>query len=282
MNDLAQYLSRIPVETFVRIVAIVIPLSIALIVGNIVLSFVERAAVMHAGKHDHEARARYAVKILRYLFAFLAIAIGAFMYAGSWTGLGIGLSVLVAAMGFALQRPAASIAGWITILFKKPFLIGDRISIGTIAKGDVVDLTLTHITLAEVGRWGAEDVSGRTVLVPNNMIFDYPVTRYGNAETRIMTEVEFTVTFDSDLARARTLAEGIATEAAGKASKAHTRVKIAELGILIEVRFTASVQNANRMSSEVTERILEALRDEKAVALAYSKDVRVVEHKAAE
>lgn len=269
MNALSSFMQRIPLDTLFRIVSVLVPLFIVLLIGNIILSYIERAALRHAGKHGQEMRARYSIRILRYAFAFIAIIVAAFSFAGSWTGLGVSLGVIAAAAGFALQRPAASIAAWLAILVKKPFLIGDRISIGTIARGDVLDLTLTHIVLAEVGRWGAEDVSGRTIIVPNNVIFELPVTRYGDADDQIMGEVEFTVTYESDLAKARLLAEEAATAVVGNA--AFSRIRLAENGVLIQVRFEAPVADANMLTSAISEKILIAYSAEPSVSIAYAR-----------
>jgi len=277
MQAVYELLNRIPVSTLVRVASVAIPVLVALLIGNLLISVAERAALKRAGKRGQDLRVRSAIRLLRYLLAGSVLLIGAISYAGSWTGLGVSLGVVAAAAGFALQRPAASVAAWLTILLKKPFAIGDRIAIGEIARGDVIDLTLTHITLAEVGRWGAEDVSGRTVLVPNNVIFELPVTRYGSGTTRILGEVQFTVTYQSSVQRARELAEAIALETAGPKAKPHTRLKLADSGVTLELRFDVAVADANRVSSEISELILEAYRKEDEVELAYNRlDVQVL------
>ena len=277
MNSLTNLLDRIPVDTLVRLLGVGVPLIAVLVLGNVALSFIERAAVRHSRKRGLELRARYSVSVLRYLLATVAIIVAAFSFAGSWTGLGVSLGVIAAAAGFALQRPAASVAAWIAILVKKPFLIGDRIAVGTIARGDVIDLTLTHITLAEVGRWGSEDVSGRTIIVPNNVIFELPVIRYGDADDLVLTEVEFTISYASPVAKARDIAESIAIELAGPDCGAHTRIKIAENGVRMELRFNAQVAQANRLTSDVSERILSAFAETSDVRMAYARmDVQVV------
>lgn len=278
MEVIVEYLQRIPVGTLVKVVAVALPLTFVLVVGNLVLALIARTAGASTRKKKQAIRIRQTVHILRYIFIALVILVGAFSYTGSWTGLGVSLGVIAAAVGFALQRPAASVAAWFTILFKKPFQIGDRILIGTIARGDVLDVTLTHIYLAEVGRYGAEDVSGRTILVPNNVIFEMPITRYGDAEDTVLGEVELTVTYDSDIKRAREIAETVAAEISGSDSRAHTRVKLTDSGVLMEIRYDVRVRSANRIASEISEGILEAIRNEPGISLAYQRmDVRVVQ-----
>ncbi len=278
MESFTSYLDRIPVESLLRITAVVMPLIFVLVLGNLVLSLVERTAGAQSSKRRSAVHVRQAIRIFRYIFIALVILVGAFSYSGSWTGLGVSLGVMAAAAGFALQRPAASVAAWFTILVKRPFGIGDRIVIGTIARGDVLDVTLTHISLAEVGRYGAEDVSGRTILVPNNVIFELPVTRYGDGEDTVLGEVELTVTYDSNVKRAREIAEEVASSVSGADSRAHTRVKLTDNGVLMEIRYDVKVRAANRVASEISEGILDAIRQEEDIQLAYARmDVRMVQ-----
>ena len=60
------------------------------------------------------------------------------------------LGLLTAGRAIALKDPLTNIAGWIFILTRKPFSLGDRIQIGD-HKGDVIDLRLFQFTLLEIG-----------------------------------------------------------------------------------------------------------------------------------
>jgi small-conductance mechanosensitive channel len=53
-------------------------------------------------------------------------------------------------LGFALQTPITSFIGWIYILVKMPYRVGDRIVIGE-AAGDVIDVAYLDTTLWEFG-----------------------------------------------------------------------------------------------------------------------------------
>lgn len=263
-------------KMLVHIVSVALPLLLVFVIGMFIIRAVERGAMQRANKDD-VGRIRQGARIVRYLFIAALAVIASFSFAGSWTGLGVSLGVVAAAMGFALQKPAASVAAWLTILLKRPFRIGDRIAIGSLAKGDVTELTLTHLYLAEVGRLGAEDISGRTIMLPNSVIFEQPLIRYGKAKDRILNEVEFTITYDSDLKKARALAESLALEIGGAKAEPHTRIKLGESGILIEVRFQAPVAEANRMSSDLAQEIVLACKQSKDVTLAFHRvDVALI------
>ena len=58
--------------------------------------------------------------------------------------------LLTIAVGMALQKPISSVFAWLIIVTRRPFSIGDRVVISNI-RGDVVDISLTHIYLEEVG-----------------------------------------------------------------------------------------------------------------------------------
>ena len=51
------------------------------------------------------------------------------------------LGLLSAGLAIALQSLVKSIAGWVFVMLRKPFAVGDRIQVGTYA-GDVIDIRL--------------------------------------------------------------------------------------------------------------------------------------------
>ncbi len=257
----------LPLDTAVHVASVAVPFLLALLIGNVAISVAGRALARSGVKSD--ARVAPALYLLRWLLFVVVVILAVFTYAGSWKGFGVSLGVIVAAAGFALQRPAASVAAWMTILLKRPFRIGDRIEVGTLARGNVLAITFTHLYLEEVGRYGAEDVSGRRVMLPNSIIFDQPVVRYGGARDRILGEVEVTLSYDSDVAAAIPLLEGIAAEVAGAPAKPHTRAKLDPSGVRIELRYQVSVADANRVASDINLRILEAIRSRKDMAITY-------------
>ena len=81
------------------------------------------------------------------------------------------LGLFTAGLAIALKDPLTNIAGWIFILTRKPFNLGDRIQIGETA-GDVIDLRLFQFTLLEIGNWVDSDQStGRIIHIPNGVVF---------------------------------------------------------------------------------------------------------------
>ena len=169
---LSQLSSTLPILKTLGIAVLI------LIVFKIIIKIIKRSLLKHAHTKKQRSNAEIFSNILNYvLIAFLLLFIF-FSYSGSWTGLGLGVGLLSAALGWALQRPITGLAAWIMVITKQPFDIGDRIIIGSV-RGDVVDITLTHIYLEEIGGIVAgEERSGRTIMIPNAILFDQNITNY--------------------------------------------------------------------------------------------------------
>ncbi|NOR74683.1 MAG: mechanosensitive ion channel, partial [Draconibacterium sp.] len=80
------------------------------------------------------------------IFLIGAIWLPAFEQFGAFLGL------MAAGFAIALKDPLTNIAGWLFILFRKPFIVGDRIQIGEHA-GDIIDIRLFQFTILEIGNW---------------------------------------------------------------------------------------------------------------------------------
>jgi small-conductance mechanosensitive channel len=68
------------------------------------------------------------------------------------------LGLVAAGIAVALKDPLTNLAGWLFILWRRPFTAGDRVQIGE-HKGDVIDLRLFRFTLLEIGNWVHADQS---------------------------------------------------------------------------------------------------------------------------
>src|SRR5438128_1357853 len=89
---------------------------------------------------------RVAKLALALLLAFIVVSI---LFQNLYTAVvSVGLISLI--MGFALQTPITSFIGWIYILVRTPYRVGDRIKIGE-ATDDVMGVSYMGATLWEVG-----------------------------------------------------------------------------------------------------------------------------------
>lgn len=120
------------------------------------------------------------------------------------------LGLVSAGLAITLKDPVSSFAGWIYILVRRPFKMGDRVEIGGI-KGDVIDLQMFRFSLVEVGNWvDADQSTGRIVHVPNSRVLTDIVLNYDGGFGHIWNEIPVLLTFESNWKAAKKILEFVA------------------------------------------------------------------------
>jgi len=120
----------------------------------------------------------------------------------NWYAAAASLGLISLVLGFALQTPITSLIGWVYILVREPYRVGDRIRIGD-AVGDVIDVDYLDTTLWEVGgqHLSGFHPSGRVIKFPNANVLNQPVYNYSwPLFPYIWNEIRFQIGYDSDLA----------------------------------------------------------------------------------
>ena len=147
-----------------------------------------------------------------FVVAFILVAM---IWLEAIQSLGTFLGLLSAGIAIALKDLVASLAGWVFIMWRRPFQLGDRIQIGGVA-GDVVDIRIFQFTILEIGNWVAADQStGRIVHVPNARLLTEPTANYTAQFPFIWNEVPVLITFESDWKKAKGILQGIMEEKVG-------------------------------------------------------------------
>jgi len=255
------------------LITILVVLSLIFIFGFI-LGIIKRQMLRKSKSKKQISNIKIFTKILNVTFIIVILFFAFFSYLGSWTGLGIFAGLLTAALGFALQRPITGIAAWIMVVVKRPFSIGDRIIIGNV-KGDVYDITLSHVYLDEAGGLvDTEEHSGRTIMVPNYLLFEQNIINYTLMDDYVLGEVLADITYESNLDRAIKIAYDSALKFVKDFSKEthkepKVRVKMNASSITLKVRFFAPVKNMSEIKSEIIREILNRIKKEKDVEIAY-------------
>ena len=117
--------------------------------------------------------------------------------------------LISAGVAVALKDPIVNLAGWLFILVRRPFEVGDRVQIGEYA-GDVIDIRAFQFTLNEIGNWvDADQSTGRIVHVPNGKVFVEGQYNYQQGFSNIWNEVCVVVTFESNWQKAKELLNDI-------------------------------------------------------------------------
>jgi small-conductance mechanosensitive channel len=127
--------------------------------------------------------------------------IGLSLVVASWYTALVSFGVLSLILGFALQTPITSLIGWIYLLIRQPYRVGDRIQIGT-ATGDVIDVSYLDTTLWEFGGpyLSTQHPSGRVIKFPNSLVLNQTVYNYSwPLFPYIWNEIKFQVAYNSDL-----------------------------------------------------------------------------------
>jgi small-conductance mechanosensitive channel len=147
--------------------------------------------------------ARYNLTRVLNLVTVLAILIiGLSVLTAKWYTALVSLGLLSLILGFALQTPITSLIGWVYLLIRQPYRVGDRIQIGEDAKGDVIDVSYLDTTLWEFGGpyLSTQHPSGRIIKFPNSLVLSKTVYNYSwPLFPYVWNEIKFQVAYDSDL-----------------------------------------------------------------------------------
>ena len=165
-------------------------------------------------------------RVLRLLaWLILSFVLITFFFQNWYTAV-VSFGLISLILGFALQTPITSFIGWIYILVREPFRVGDRIKIGN-ATGDVIDVGYLDTTLWEFGGeyLSTDHPSGRVIKFPNSSVLSTPVYNYTwPLFPYIWNEIKFQIAYDSDLDYVATTMQQVAEKEVGEAMMKQVRV----------------------------------------------------------
>ncbi len=230
----------------------------------------------------------------RKVSAYISVTIGFLIVGRIWlTGFqafATFAGLVSAGIAIALKDTVANIAGWVFIVWRRPFAPGDRIQIGELI-GDVIDVRVFQFSLLEVGGWVDSDQStGRVVHVPNGMLMSTPLANYGAGFEYIWNEIPVLVTFESDWRKAKGILLSIATERAENLSeKAAQRIResskkfmifyktftptvytsVKDSGVLLTIRYLCQPRERRGSTHVIWEDVLDQFEAAPDINLAY-------------
>jgi small-conductance mechanosensitive channel len=193
--------------------------------------------------------------VLQFVFIVAALAGTFAVLTQQWVGLLVSLGVVGFAATFALQQPLFSLTGWIYIMVKRPYGVGDRVEIEG-SKGDVVDVDFFVTTLWEIngGVVSSNQPSGRVVTLPNSVVLSSHVHNYSYQDfPHIWNELTVQVAYETDLEFARGLMIDEADDYLGDEMQQaiqRYRKRLSETPVELEVRDRPTV-NINQQESWV-------------------------------
>jgi small-conductance mechanosensitive channel len=198
MENLGDFLAGVWAnELYLKIIV-----SVAIVLIIAVLQFLFHRFVLSRYHGDS-----YQTYTLRKIIDYAILGFGLVLLFALWirqsADLTVALGLIAAGLAFALQEVIGSIAGWLSIVFGRPFILGDRIESGGI-HGDVVDIGVLRTTLMETGNWlGGMQNTGRIVTLSNAFLFKEPLFNYSREMRYIWDEVQVSIPYGQDWERAR-------------------------------------------------------------------------------
>jgi small-conductance mechanosensitive channel len=137
----------------------------------------------------------------------------------NWYTAVVSFGLISLILGFALQTPISSFIGWIYILTREPYRVGDRIKIGA-ATGDVIDVGYLDTTLWEFGGdyLSTDHPTGLVIKFPNSSVLNTPVYNYTwPLFPYVWNEIKFNVAYNCDLEFVSSTMQEVAEQEVGEA-----------------------------------------------------------------
>jgi small-conductance mechanosensitive channel len=198
--------------------------------------------------------------------------------------------ILAAGLAVALHDTIANIAGFLFIILRRPFEVGDRIEIEGVA-GDVIDIRLFQFSLLEIGNWvDADQSTGRIVQVPNGKVLRAATASFNKGFEYIWHEIPVLITFESNWKRAKGILQDIvdddrfvvAEEVERQVRRAASRyliysgkvtpivyTSVRDSGVLLTVRYMTKPKTRRGTEQQLWEQILERFAENDDIELAY-------------
>lgn len=170
-------------------------------------------------------------------------------------------------MGWSLQAPVSGLAAWFLICIRRPFRVGDRVKLETWdLRGDITHIGMMYTELNQVGGTvGSEELAGRTILVPNAMLFQNIVVNYTPQQTAafVLDEVIVRTTYNSDWVTAERILLQAAAEVTGDivqrtGVQPYIRAQMYDYGVQMFLRYMTPATDRPRIVYELTKRIVAA------------------------
>ncbi len=255
------------------------------------LYILRRLTIRLIKKHTDDIRSIYYwQKTTGYIATLIGILVVGRIWFRGFQSIATFLGLLSAGLAVALRDTVSNIAGWIFIIWRRPFEIGDRIQIGPYA-GDVIDIRLFEFSILEIGNWvNADQSTGRVIHIPNGLVMKETLANYTQGFPYIWNEVPVLITFESNWKKAKKILMEIAErhtlhltksaekklkEAARKFMIYYTKLtpivysSVEDSGVLLTIRYLCEPRRRRDTEQAIWEDILNAFEECDDIDFAY-------------
>lgn len=238
-------------------------------------------------------------KLSWYVFVFLSLLlVGRVWYTGVSDFVTF-FGFFIAGLVVVLSQPIASIAGWAYVVIRRPYIVGDRVRIGTIS-GDVADIRLFATIIAEVeGQDTSYMPTGRLVHIPNKIVLEEPVINSSKGLGLLWNELGIEFTFESNWQKAKKMLNEIVEKesqdmelrAKQQLRKVYReyKIKVGSLrptvftsvtasGVHFGVRYLVDLGDKRQSEERIWEKVLLALEEADDLDFAYPTRRTFINH----
>jgi len=225
---------------------------------------------------------------------YTAVTIGIICFSIIWIhqfeNIATVVGLISAGLTIALKDPIVNLFGWLFILIRKPFDVGDRIQVGD-HSGDVIDIRIFQFSINEIGNWvDADQSTGRIVHIPNGTVFTASQVNYSQGFSHIWNEISVLVTFESNWQKAKEMlleivnekGENLTDHAKNDLRKASRKylifynkldpivyTSVKDSGVMLSIRYLCKPHRRRGTSNDIWEAILLRFHDAKDIDFAY-------------
>jgi len=266
------------IQSRIDIIQLLAVLLVTFIIFIILIKILKRNLLKKVKTKKQISNVTVFLSLIKFLFIFFLIIIVIAFFYGDLGELSFVAGLITVALGWALQRPISGVVAWLILITRRPFDIGDRLLISNI-KGDITDITLTHIFLDEVGGTiEGEERSGRTVMVPTSIIFEKEIINYTHQDDYILVDILTAITYESNLDKAEQIILNAVKKIMGPiwndfpqriSKEPHIRLQFKDSGIDVSVRYYTIALKRNEIATNIRREIFHQIKKTKDVEIAY-------------
>jgi len=245
--------------------------------------------IVYRRTEDPELHYKWRKYLTRVLFFVAVLILGRTWFEG-FQSIATFLGIVSAALVIALKDSVADLAGWLFLLWRKPFELGDRIEIAGI-HGDVIDQRIFKFTLMEIGNWvDADQSTGRVIHIPNHKVFTENIGNYTADFQFIWNEIPVRISLESNWKKAKKLLHEIADRHSANISDqakeqlrsaarsylityriltptVYTYVK--DFGIVLTIRYLTNPRTRRGTEQQIWEEVLNEFSVHEDISFAY-------------
>lgn len=180
-----------------KLIMIVIICLVGLFLIRLIMAFLKK--LFERSKLDSSLHVFTLSMIRIALFILLGITVLAVASPSAATGLIATMGIFGLAISLAVKDSLSNLAGGLSVLFTRPFALGDYVTIGS-AEGTVKEIRLNYTLLATL--------DNKIIHIPNGDVAKAQITNFTGVEKRRL-DLEFSIGYQDDFERAKAVISDI-------------------------------------------------------------------------